>query len=299
MVTNSATHPTRLDRYLRHRHRWEATLWIAFFVVEAVFNGFVVRLELVRAHVDAAAWEPFVWEFSSIALLLALIPPLAAFLRRHPLAFATWRRALPLHLLASVCYSLTHVVGMVLIRKLVYALAGGEYDFGYWPRELVYEYLKDVRAYFLCVGVIVGYRFVLLRLQGEASLLAAPDIGPPVEPIERPDRFLVRKLGKEFLVAADDIEWLEAEGNYVNLHVKGRHYPLRSTMTALEPRLDPLRFLRVHRSYIVNLDHLAEIEPLETGDARLRLRDGTIVPCSRRYRAALRARGGQEIALAS
>ncbi len=133
------------------------------------------------------------------------------------------------------------------------------------------------------------YGFVLLRLRGEASLLCAPDEGAPVEPVERPDRFLVRKLGKEFLIAADDIEWLEAEGNYVNLHVNGRLYPLRSTMTALEPRLDPAHFLRVHRSYIVNLKHLLEIEPLESGDARLKLRDGTVVPCSRRYRAALRS----------
>ena len=232
-------------------------------------------------------------------MLIALLPALAAFLRRFPLGFATWKHHLPLHFLASVGYSLIHVVGMVVLRKGAYAIAGDAYRFGHWPLELAYEYLKDVRTYFVCVGVIVGNQFIVRRLQGEASLLAAPDDGTPVDPIERPDRFLVRKLGKEFLVAAVDIEWLEAEGNYVNLHVKGRLYPLRSTMTSLEPRLDPQRFLRVHRSYIVNLDHLAEIEPLETGDARLKLRDGTVVPCSRRYRGALRARGGQEIVTAS
>ena len=168
------------------------------------------------------------------------------------------------------------------------------YDFGHWPTQWSYEYPKDVRTYFLKLAIVYGYRFIVRRLQGEARLLAAPDEGPPVEPIERPERFLVRKLGREFLVAAQDFEWLEADGNYVNLHVKGRLYPLRSTMTAIEPRLDPARFLRVHRSYIVNLGHLAEIEPLETGDARLKLCDGTQVSCSRRYRPALRARGGVE-----
>jgi DNA-binding LytR/AlgR family response regulator len=130
---------------------------------------------------------------------------------------------------------------------------------------------------------------LLLRLQGEARLLDAPDDEtPPVEPVERPDRFLVRKLGKEFLVAANDIEFLQASGNYVNLHVRGRDYPLRTTMAALEPRLDPSRFVRVHRSWMVNLDEVAEIDPLDTGDARIRLRDGTQVPCSRKYRAALK-----------
>ena len=294
-----STPPTRLDRYLAHRFAWDATLWIAFFALEATFNAVVVDLQFTREHADVARWEPFVWEFSSVAMLVALLPALAAFLRRFPLRFTTWKRNLPLHLLASVVYSLVHVLGMVALRKGAYALAGDDYRFGDWPLELAYEYLKDVRTYFLCVGVIAGNQFILRRLRGEASLLAAPDDGAPVEPIERPERFLVRKLGKEFLVAAVDIEWLEAEGNYVNLHVKGRLYPLRSTMTSLEPRLDPLRFLRVHRSYIVNLDHLAEIEPLDTGDARLKLRDGTVVPCSRRYRASLRARGGQEVDTAS
>jgi len=119
-------------------------------------------------------------------------------------------------------------------------------------------------------------------------LLTAPDTGAPVEAIERPERFLVRKLGAEFLVPARDIEWLEAAENYVNLHVRGRVYPLRSTMTAIQERLDPQRFVRVHRSHIVNLDFLEQIEPLDTGDARLLLKDGSRIPCSRRYRPALR-----------
>jgi DNA-binding LytR/AlgR family response regulator len=106
--------------------------------------------------------------------------------------------------------------------------------------------------------------------------------------VERPERFLVLKLGSEFLVLARDIEWLEAAENYVNLHVSGRVYPLRSTMTAISARLDPQRFVRVHRSYMVNLDFLVQIEPLDTGDARLVMKDGSRVPCSRRYRDALR-----------
>jgi DNA-binding LytR/AlgR family response regulator len=108
--------------------------------------------------------------------------------------------------------------------------------------------------------------------------------------VERPERFLVRKLGREFLVAADDIEWIQASGNYANLRVRGRDYPLRSTIAGIEARLDPQRFARVHRSYIVNLDQIAMIEPLETGDARLHLKDGSTLPCSRRYRNALRER---------
>jgi DNA-binding LytR/AlgR family response regulator len=91
-------------------------------------------------------------------------------------------------------------------------------------------------------------------------------------------------------VAARDIEWLEAAENYVNLHVRGRVYPLRSTMSAIQERLDPQCFVRVHRSHIVNLDFLDQIEPLDTGDARLVLKDGSRVPCSRKYRGMLGTR---------
>jgi DNA-binding LytR/AlgR family response regulator len=79
-------------------------------------------------------------------------------------------------------------------------------------------------------------------------------------------------------------------GNYVNLCVRGRDYPLRSTMAAIEARLDPARFVRVHRSYIVNLDSIAEIEQTDGGDERIVMKSGQAVPCSRRYREALRVR---------
>jgi DNA-binding LytR/AlgR family response regulator len=97
----------------------------------------------------------------------------------------------------------------------------------------------------------------------------------------------VRKLGKDFLVPAADIEFAVASGNYVNLRVRGRDYPLRSTLSALESELDPARFARAHRGVIVNLDHVAHIEPLESGDARIAMSDGTVVPCSRRMRPNL------------
>ena len=97
----------------------------------------------------------------------------------------------------------------------------------------------------------------------------------------------MRKLRKEFLIAANDIDWLQAQGNYVGLHVGGHDYLLRSTLADFLAQLDPARFARVHRSYAVNLDHIAEIEPLDAGDARLRMKDGSMVPCSRRYREAL------------
>jgi hypothetical protein len=280
--------PTLLDRYLRHRRVWEVALWLLWGVVNVVANSLVVIMDYQRRSQDVDWWRPVTWELTSTVMLVALMPALLLFERRFPIQVGTWKRVLPVHLIATVVYSVTHVVGMVALRQLVYRAVGSRYDFGDWPRELAYEYLKDVRTYAFVLGIFYLYRLLLLRLQGEARLLVAPDAGPPVEAVDRPARFLVRKLRAEFLVQASDIEWLEAAENYVNLHVRGHVYPLRSTMTAIEERLDPLRFVRVHRSYIVNLDFLERIEPLDTGDARLLLKNGTRIPCSRRYRQALR-----------
>jgi hypothetical protein len=281
--------PSRLSCYLAHRRRNETVAWVSFLLLETTFNSIVAIMDAARSGLRIAPWEPMVWEFSSGLMLLALIPALLAFDRRVPLQWAQLPQRIGLHVLGSLVFSLTHIVGMEALRMLAYSLMGSRYTgFEHWPYVLVYEYLKDWRTYVLLLTLIYSYRLLLLRLQGEARLLAAPEEGAPEEPVERPERFLVRKLGKDFLVAARDIEWLEAAENYVNLHVRGHVYPLRSTMAAIEQRLDSTRFLRVHRRYIINLDQLAQIEPLDTGDARLLLKDGSKLPCSRTYRATLK-----------
>jgi hypothetical protein len=281
--------PSLLERYLPYRKWAEPGYWIALLAIQCVVNSEIAIIDIQRGQPGFPIWKPVSWELSSHIVVLALIPLLIAFERRLPLTFATLRRNLPWHVLGTVVFCVLHVAAMVGLRKLMYGWMGETYDFGHWPRELFYEYLKDWRTYATVLLTVAGYRLLLLRMQGEARLFDRPDDeAPPVEPVERPDRFLVRKLGKEFLVAANDIEYLQASGNYVNLHVRGRDYPLRATMASIEPRMDPARFVRVHRSWMVNLDCIAEIEPLDTGDARVQMRDGTKVPCSRRYRAALK-----------
>lgn len=99
---------------------------------------------------------------------------------------------------------------------------------------------------------------------------------------------LVKKLDKEFLVRFDQVQWLEANGNYVNLHSNGRVYPLRTTLSKLEDQLIEQGFCRVHRRYLVNqaaIDHLS-FQP--SGDGELRLKEGVVLNVSRRYREAMR-----------
>jgi len=288
MSTQPLPPPTAWDRFRPWRRTFEVGFWVATYLLNAIANSAVTWLDIQRAGLDFAPWEPAVWEWSSAIMCLALVPAVAWFTRFNPVRFDTWKRALPLHLLGSLAWSALHVGGMVALRKVAYAMQGDSYDFGPWLREWGYEYLKDVRSYAGLVATIEAWRWFLRRWQGEASVLAQPDDAPSPASAERPERFLVRKLGKEFLIAANDVEALQASGNYVNLRVRGHEYPLRSTMAAIEHQLDPARFVRVHRSHMVNLDCVAQIEPLDTGDARVVMRDGTVVPCSRRYRDALR-----------
>lgn len=291
--TDTPSDPSRdwLHRYLPWRRWFEVGFWVFNFLFTATVNSVIVNLDVSRVHLGFAVWKPVVWEWSSNLVLLALVPAVIAFERRFPIHFGTLRSNLPWHIPAAAVFSVVHVVAMVGLRELAYAGMGDDYNFGPWLRELGYEFLKDSRSYAAILVTLGLYRLLLLRLQGEARLLDVPDEGLPVEPVDRPERFLVRKLGKEFLISASDIEWLQASGNYVNLRVRGHDYPLRITMSGLEPRLDPARFVRVHRSFMVNLDQVAEIQPQESGDARLLMRDGCRVPCSRRYRTALRGEG--------
>lgn len=102
-------------------------------------------------------------------------------------------------------------------------------------------------------------------------------------------RFQVRLGHRLRLVDADDVDWIEAQGDYAGLHANGQLHLLRESLQRLGTRLDPVRFARIHRSTIVRLDRVAEMQPLSNRDHLLRLRDGTVLRASRTYVDALRA----------
>jgi two-component system LytT family response regulator len=105
-----------------------------------------------------------------------------------------------------------------------------------------------------------------------------------------PGQLIVRESGRTLVIPYEDIVWIEAEDYYVRVHARGRRTLVRLTLKRLADDLDPARFLRVHRSAIVNLDCVREVEPLASGDQRLLLSDGTELRVSRTHRARLEAR---------
>lgn len=103
-------------------------------------------------------------------------------------------------------------------------------------------------------------------------------------------RFEVRVGRRMVYVDADEIDWIEADGDYVTLHAGGRSHLLRESLYRLGSRLDPTYFVRVHRSAIVRVDRVAELQPMTNRDAMLRLHDGTPMRVSRTYIDTLLAR---------
>ena len=279
-----------LDQYLAKRRYWEVVIFAAVLLVSFLANFGVEVIDGRRVGAEFDYRVPLILEATShIALGLAILL-LLFFENRSPFRVATWVRSLAAHAAFSVVFSLVHVVLMYWSRVLVFELIGTQKPYRWinWLGEFGYEYLKDFQTYFFVLALVYLYRFVLLRLQGEAGFLTEEKDEQPTSGMS--DRFLVKKLGREFLVRIDEIDWIESSGNYVNLHVGSRVYPLRETMTRIDERLLPMGFQRVHRSAIVNLDRVAEIVAFDTGDGQAKLRTDATVPVSRRFRQELRER---------
>ena len=100
-------------------------------------------------------------------------------------------------------------------------------------------------------------------------------------------RFALRNGQQVTFVLADEIDWIEGLGDYVGLHVKSKTHLLRRTLSAMENQLDGSRFLRIHRSTILQIDRIARIEPLPNRDSIVTLRDGTSLRASRTYNRGL------------
>jgi two-component system LytT family response regulator len=129
----------------------------------------------------------------------------------------------------------------------------------------------------------------------ERMALRVPDAGLTglAESLRKSRSYLTRVVvnsgRRSVVVNLASVDWMEAADNYIRLHVQSREYLLRDTLAALEARLDPDRFVRIHRSAIVAVDRVATLTPVSHGDAEVLLRDGTRLTASRTWRDRLRS----------
>jgi two-component system LytT family response regulator len=101
------------------------------------------------------------------------------------------------------------------------------------------------------------------------------------------ERLVIKASGRIYFLETAEIDWIEAEGNYVSVHSAKKSHLLRETISSLEAQLDPRKFLRIHRSSIVRIDRIQELQPWFHGEYRIILQNGTQLTLSRNYRDKL------------
>lgn len=255
-----------------NRH-WKLFLFAFLYVsVDATVRATSQIMEYNERGTLLAAWQPFVWEFSSVIVVFIMVPIILIFDERYPISSKSWPQRLAMHVPLSFLFSILHITGMIWIRKLIYFLVGEKYIYGELNYAILYEYRKDIMTYCSILLVIYAYREILRLRHGEAQ-------------IEKSDekRIMVSKAGQFKFIDPKSVDWVEAAGNYVELHVKSDSYMLRATMKDIELRLGDKDFARVHRSAIVRKDFIESIKSASSGDKILILKDETNIRASRRY----------------
>ena len=127
-------------------------------------------------------------------------------------------------------------------------------------------------------------------IEGEPALVGGAPAGAALAPTHYADRLTVKTDGRVFLVRIADVDWVEAHGNYVRVHTGASTHLIRETISAVESSLNPAHFARIHRSTIVNIDRIKEMQPWFAGDYVLILKDGTRLKLTRTYRDQLQLR---------
>jgi hypothetical protein len=249
--------------------------------VAAVMVGIFCVIEVITVRHEQPQFglgAPILWESSSWVTYMLFFGLIWTGHRLAPLLRLRWR--LLVHLPLAVLFSLAHVGGFVLLRKLVCALAGLHYEFGSFFPHFGYELSKDSIGY---VGFLATFGLIehLLRQQ---TLIDAP--GQSLT-------FDIRDGAKLIRVQLDQVLAVSSAGNYVEfVMLDGRRLLMRSPLSAMESALEPRGFLRTHRSWLVNAARMTALKPEGSGDYAIELGSLT-VPLSRRFPEALaKLRGG-------
>jgi len=267
------------------RRDWRLpAIWLVLFLISIATRAYVAVSDEARHGHVIGIGRPLVDEITSHLMVAALLPALYWMHGRWPIGE---RYNLAIHVAAVAPFSILHTSGMAALRLLWFnGIVHVPYSFPLTADRLQYEFAKDLVTYLMLTTGVVALNFLLQRkaVPPEPAPSSAPESRAPVE------RFAVRKRGgSEIVVEVADIDWIEAAGNYAILHVGGGTFEIRSSLARLEGELDPKRFVRVHKSSMVNITRVAEVMPWVSGDWRIRLQDGAEINLSRRYRQRFEA----------
>lgn len=222
-----------------------------------------------------AAWQAWVLEGTSFIAWLALLPlvlMLASRLSTRPV----WQMVVG-HVAGCLAVSIAHTALMQTLRSAAFGLAGLDYAPSEpWVDRLLFELRKDVITYLSIIAV-----FLIAR-----RLVAVPATARPTD--TGPALLELRDGSRTVMLRPDEIDWVSAAGNYVEVHGGSGTMLTRRTMSELETELGPHGFVRVHRSRLVRRAAIASTETSQSGDFAMTLRSGVVVQGSRRFRQNLK-----------
>lgn len=250
-----------------------------YWVIGLAIAGSICVFDiLTRRHdrPDQNPLDPVISEGSSLfvtAIILALPAAVALWMKRRA---PPWWWAALVHGMAVVVYSVLHVSGFVLLRKLAFPLlVGAPYRFGPLPSEFVYEFGKDAVTYAMAFGGC------LLLLNWRSTPPSAASDTP------EPQWFDIRDGARLIRAAIPDILAVRSAGNYSEFILSdGRRPLMRTGLGALQADLVSRGFVRTHRSWLVNSARITGLRPAGSGDYVVEL--GVLeAPLSRRFRDAL------------
>ncbi len=248
---------------------------IAVGLIIATVNAASVGFDARGAGLKLDAYEPWLWEFSSVAYWLLVLPLLWRASRRLRPPILGVSASIVAHLLLTLPAFAGHIAWLAMVRPPLYTLFGGSYSYDLGWSQLFYELRKDVLVALMLTGM------------GIAIDQWATPAGAPLASIP-PFRLEVRDGSRTLWLAPDDIERAEAAGNYVELHGPERPILYRQTLATLEILLAPHGFVRIHRSRLVRRSAITAITSTASGDFEATLASGERVGGSRRFRDGLR-----------
>jgi two-component system, LytTR family, sensor kinase len=164
-----STTPDAAQRRMSPIRRWLRPGWPLYWMLTVLFGLYqgLNQAIAVRTHPEFATWKPFIWESSSVLVIVALIPLIARYERHFKLDSRPRGRVFLAHLAGACVFSTVHTTGMILLRKLAYILAGDSYEFGNVLIGWVYELQKDLLTYLIILLVIFAIREFRNRRAGE------------------------------------------------------------------------------------------------------------------------------------
>lgn len=262
---------------------------VANRVLETAFWTVVLFL-VATLHTDAT-WQAnptlsqqrLLLEFLGLAAVGALCLPAAAWLHgRFRLDAGNWMLSVLVHTLAAIAFGGILLGAAIGYRSITAA------DIA--PGSLTPLLLHSFCYWWLIVVVLWAYTRLGDETDDDEALQLPLDLArssPGTPGSAGGTQFLVQGRKGEIAIEMAEVNWIQAAGKKVILHLRNGSYRLDESMHALEQRLDHRFFVRVHRSRMVNLDRIATIRPWLHGDSRIVLQDGTVINFSRRYRSRL------------